>query len=288
MATTAYERFLLDKKDDEAIEVEVRDPKPLDLEQVKMKIQEALTSTTEPKKPVKWFAKPNPKNVMSLMQTLQPGKRMVETMLTGKDPMEAISKLPGDDEYNATFKINDRTITEEKDYISGLDEIAKGIQSGITDLQNSVGSLFFAGTDIIAGTDLYTAFEKAMDREETLINRPETWRGEVTSILTQFGVPGSAVTKLVGRIPAISKIWKAANSVKGGKARKVSQVAARSLEGATIVGITDFLASEPGRESLFFEPESTEGLTGRKKAGAELRNRVKYGLEGYMIGGGFH
>ena len=69
MATTAYERFLLDKKDDEAIEVEVRDPKPLDLEQVKMKIQEALTSTTEPKKPVKWFAKPNPKNVMSLMQS---------------------------------------------------------------------------------------------------------------------------------------------------------------------------------------------------------------------------
>ena len=64
MATTAYERFLLDKKDDEAIEVEVRDPKPLDLEQVKMKIQEALTSTTEPKKPVKWFAKPNPKNVL--------------------------------------------------------------------------------------------------------------------------------------------------------------------------------------------------------------------------------
>ena len=287
MAETAYERFLLEEKDNEAIEVEVRDPKPLDLEQVKMKIQEALTSSSEPKKPVKWFAKPNPKNVLSLMQTLQPGKRMVDTILTGKDPMEAISKLPGDDKYNATFKVNDRTITEEKDYIAGLDEISKGIQSGITDLQNSVGSLFFAGTDIVAGTDLYSAFEKAMDREETLINRPETWRGEVTSILTQFGVPGSAVTKLVGRIPAISKIWKAANSVKGGKARKISQVATRSLEGATIVGVTDFLASEPGRESLFFEPESTEGLSGRKKAGVELRNRVKYGLEGVMIGGGF-
>ena len=224
MATTAYERFLLDKKDDEAIEVEVRDPKPLDLEQVKMKIQEALTSTTEPKKPVKWFAKPNPKNVLSLMQTLQPGKRMIDTLLTGKDPMEAISKLPGDEEYNATFKINDRTITEEKDYISGLDEIAKGIQSGITDLENSVGSLLFAGTDLLANTDLLSKFEKTMNREETLINRPETWRGEITSILTQFGVPGSAVTKLVGRIPAISRIWKAADSVKGGKARKVLQI----------------------------------------------------------------
>ena len=31
------------------------------------------------------------------------------------------------------------------------------------------------------------------------------------------------------------------------------------------MGVTDFIASEPGRESLFFEPESTEGLTGKKK-----------------------
>ena len=47
------------------------------------------------------------------------------------------------------------------------------------------------------------------------------------------------------------------------------------------------LASEPGRESIFFEPEDTKGLTGRKKAGAEFRNRIKYGAEGTLIGGGF-
>ena len=81
MATTAYERFLLDKKDDEAIEVEVRDPKPLDLEQVKMKIQEALTSTTEPKKPVKWLAMPDPKNILNLYYTLNPTKRITDSIL---------------------------------------------------------------------------------------------------------------------------------------------------------------------------------------------------------------
>ena len=80
---------------------------------------------------------------------------------------------------------------------------------------------------------------------------------------------------------------KAADAVKGGKARKVSQVASRIVEGAGIVGATDFLASEPGRESIFFEPEDTKGLTGRKKAGAEFRNRIKYGAEGTLIGGGF-
>ena len=130
-------------------------------------------------------------------------------------------------------------------------------------------------------------FEKIMEKEGTLLNRPETWRGEVTSLLTQFGIPGTLVTKVVGRIPLISKMYKASNKIKSGVLRKTSKVATRATEGATIVGVTDFLASEPGRESLFFEPESTEGLTGRKKAGAEFRNRIKYGAEGTLVGGGF-
>ena len=95
------------------------------------------------------------------------------------------------------------------------------------------------------------------------------------------------VAKVVGRIPGIVKMKKAADRIKGGKLRKTSKVATRATEGATIVGVTDFLASEPGRESIFFEPESTDGLTGRKKAAAEFRNRIKYGAEGALVGGGF-
>ena len=38
---------------------------------------------------------------------------------------------------------------------------------------------------------------------------------------------------------------------------------------------------------MFFEPESTEGLTGREKAAAIFRNKIKYGQEGALIGGGF-
>ena len=53
------------------------------------------------------------------------------------------------------------------------------------------------------------------------------------------------------------------------------------------MAVTDFLASEPGRESFFVDAEDTKGLTGRKKAAAEFRNRIKYGAEGTLIGGGF-
>ena len=36
--------------------------------------------------------------------------------------------------------------------------------------------------------------------------------------ITQFGIPGTAIAKIVGRIPAVVKMKKAADAVKGGKA----------------------------------------------------------------------
>ena len=284
MAETAYERFLKDTGKEEAVEIDIKDQKPIDIDEIKFKIQETLIDQTEPKKPVKWLSLPDPKNIMSLYYTLNPEKRIIDSIAMpkefkekiGRDIKEVIKELP----------------TEEKDYISGLDEIATGIDTGVYKLQHSLGALLFAGTDLVANTDFMSRFEKIMEKEGTLVNRPETWRGEVTSLITQFAVPGITITgpitkaNLLARIPVVSKIMKAAAD-KGGFLKKTSKIATRATEGATIVGVTDFLVSEPGRESLFFEPESTEGLTGRKKAGAELRNRIKYAQEGAIIGGGF-
>ena len=271
MATTAYERFLKDPTKEEAVEVDIKDQKPIDLDEIKFKIQETLTEQTEPKKPVKWLSLPEPKNVLSLYYRLNPTRKIADTIALGQNPLDLVDQKP----------------IEEKDYISGLDEIVTGIDSGLYDLQHSIGSLMFAGTDLIANTDFMSEFEKIMQKDENLPQRPETWRGEITSLLTQFGIPGTLITKIVGRIPVVAKMYQASNKIKSGALKKTSKVAVRATEGATIVGATDFLASEPGRESLFFEPESTEGLTGRKKAGAEFRNRIKYGAEGTMVGGGF-
>ena len=289
MADTAYERFLKDPGKDEAVNIDIKESQPINLNEVKKKIQDELIGQTDPKKPVKWLAMPDPKSILELYFTLNPNNQVgqaIHYMTKGKVPlgsMEMIKDLP--DAKAPTFKIGNEEVTQERDYTTGLDEISKGISSGIHDLHHSIGSLLFAGTDLVFDTDFMSEFEKIMERNEP--TRPETWRGEVTSLLTQFGIPGGAVVKILGRIPAVVKIKKAADAVKGGKARKVSQIATRMVEGATIVGATDFIASEPGRESLFFEPESTEGLTGRKKAAAELRNRIKYAHEGALVGGNF-
>ena len=44
MADTAYERFLKDPDKEEAVEVDINNQKPLDLDEVILKIQEELSS----------------------------------------------------------------------------------------------------------------------------------------------------------------------------------------------------------------------------------------------------
>ena len=90
MATTAYDRYLKNKKDEdslEAVDIQVQEPKPtIDLDQIKLKIQNELTEQTEPKKPVKWLSLPDPKNIMNLYYTLNPTKRLGDAIGMKKIP----------------------------------------------------------------------------------------------------------------------------------------------------------------------------------------------------------
>ena len=129
MADTAYERYLTDQAAEENI---FQEGKVNNLDELRESIQNIVTETTEPKKPVKWFAESaDPKAILNLYYTLNPTKRLTD-MFTMRQPGEP---LIDPKERIKNIKI------EEKDYISGLDEIAKGIDSGLYDLVHGVGSL---------------------------------------------------------------------------------------------------------------------------------------------------
>ena len=76
---------------------------------------------------------------------------------------------------------------EEKDYISIIDEVRKGVESGATDLVAGVGTTLFTGLDYAFDTDFLTAFDEMMKDKEP--ERPETWRGDLVGLMTQFAIP---------------------------------------------------------------------------------------------------
>ena len=116
MAETAYERFLKDPDKEEAVNIDIKDQKPLDLVQVKKRIQDELATQSEPKKPVKWLAMPDPKSILELYNTLSPNSQIgqaITAMTKGKvnmTSMEDIKALP--DAKAPSFKINNEEITQ--------------------------------------------------------------------------------------------------------------------------------------------------------------------------------
>ena len=273
MADTALERYIKDQE----LQEEKTPGKINTIDEMKEAIANAVETVGAPQPPVKYLkslfpdktedGKIKDTSALRFGLFLNPPLRTAASLTVGED---IIKKLESQD---------------EKDYISGLDEVRKGIETGTFDLLKGTGSLLFAGTDLVANTDFLSAFDNFMkDKEPT---RPETWRGDLVGLMTQFGIPGGLISKVLSRTKLVGKIDNVISKIRGGKRRKVATVAKRAAEGATIVGATDFLASEPNRKSFYFEPESTEGLTGKKRAAAEFRNKIKYAQEGALVGAGF-
>ena len=278
MADTAIERF----KTDQALEEERKRSKTekgevRNVDEFKNSFLNALENISEPKKPVKYLKPLNPfgddKSMARLITDGSPNLTLfLNTVLSKKEgkPVDVRERLKD---------------KKERDYISILDEIRKGVATGGFDLEYGLKDTLFTGLDYAFGTDFLEGFDEMMKDKKP--EEPETWRGDLVGLMTQFAVPGGIIQKVIRRTKTAAQIKKIIEGIKGTKARKVSKIAARAIEGATVIGSTDFLVSEPGRESFYFEPEDTKGLKGKEKAAARFRNKIKYGQEGLIIGGGF-
>jgi len=172
---------------------------------------------------------------------------------------------------------------KEKDYIDFFEDIEKGLTGGVQDLGYAIGDLLTSGIDAAAGTDLSEKLDEVY--QENKIKDPETLTGSITKVLTQYGLPGGAAFKILNRFKIFQRSRKAAAT--GTTLQKTSQIAKRAGYMASAFAATDFIASTPDKETLFVKEEKTEGLQGRDLALTKLRNRVRFGAEGALIGGGF-
>jgi len=226
------------------------------------------------KKPVRWNFLKDSEGLLNLGLTLSPELRMAMSYGLAKKGKKTIDPV----KFNREGKMS------ERDYIDGFDEIAKGIDTGIHELGTSIGELLFMGTDALSNSNFADDFQKMMAKQKP--DEPETWRGDLTSLMIQYGTPGTLITKIGLRAKKLQVVKNAIEKMGTSKASKIAQ---RVVSGAGIVGATDFVASPDQRRipTLFVQPEDTSKLSGRKKAAAMFRNKVKYGAEGAIVGGLF-
>ena len=154
---------------------------------------------------------------------------------------------------------------------------------GLQDLDYSISSLLTEGIDAAFGTDYLKKLDETY--EENKLKDPETLVGEIGKIGVQYGLPGGAVFKIGARARGIAKAKAATKKLT--RTQKATQIAKRAGYMAGAFAATDFLASTPDTPTLVVEKESEEGLSGRDLALTRFKNRLRFGAEGALIGGGF-
>ena len=174
---------------------------------------------------------------------------------------------------------------EEKDYIDTFEDLEKGFYSGAQKLGYAIGDLATAGIDMVANTDLNQKLTEVY--EDNKLKEPETLTGKVVEVLTQYGAPSSAAIKITNRLRRLSMVAKAKGASTAVVGSTITNIASKSGNMASVFGITDFLASEPGRGNIVLKEENTEGLSGTALAAARFKNRLRFGAEGATIGAGF-
>lgn len=169
-----------------------------------------------------------------------------------------------------------------------LTDIPVGIAKGASQAVKGLLQLGAIPIDYVADTNLLSAIDEIFPTIQT-----DTPVGDVVSTLTQFGIPfgvGLKVANGMMKLNKFSQIKKlsAIPSI-GGKGKELAK---RTAFYGPLGGVTDFVASTPGdietlSSTLGFGEEYKGGeLQGSEKAAEAFKEKIRFGAEGAVLGGG--
>ena len=164
--------------------------------------------------------------------------------------------------------------------VKGLSQAVQGLlQLGAMPID------YLADTNLLAGIE--SVFEKITPETTTAV-------GDITAIITQFGVPYVGALKIAQGISKLKGLSTATKLTAPGmtRASQGMELAKRAGYYGGIGGITDFAVSTPEKLGTLSdtigltEQTELEGLEGRERAAEVLKSKIKFGAEGAVVGGG--
>ena len=216
----------------------------------------------------------------------------------------------GKSAFDLAFQRDTEKAKELKKGILGnpVVETVTGVGHGLYTATRGTAELVASLSDLYLDTDYLKVVEDVLPQINLtdLLENPEPAFAQFVSLLTQYGTPVGIAQKIAKKI-----IGKATKTALGKKAAQsalatstvgkgVSNVAKFGGYWALPVGLSDATVSASGQETiggifgkseeeggnwlqqsmLATEPESLEGLDGKERAAAILRNKLKFGIEG--------
>ena len=190
---------------------------------------------------------------------------------------------------------SDQDITTARGTDVGLGDYIFDIPVGaVRGLSQAVQGLLQLGAmpiDYLGNTDLLTGIDELFDK---ITPETTTALGDITSVITQFGVPYVGALKIANGIGKLKGISTATKLTAPGMTRAAQgmELAKRAGYYGGIGGLTDFAVSTPEELGTLSDVvgltqrTDLEGLTGRERAAEVLKGKIKFGAEGTVLGGG--
>ncbi len=196
--------------------------------------------------------------------------------------LESLKGFLNDDEL-AIARGSDVTLG---DYILDL---PKGVAKGSSQAIQGLLQLGAIPIDYLGNTNLLSNIENLFEK---ITPETKTAVGDITSVLTQFGLPAGAALKIASGISKLKNVSQMTKLSSLSTPNKGVELIKRAGYFGSIGGITDFAVSTPGTISTLsedlglIEKTDLEGLEGSERAAEIFKSKLKFGAEGTTIGSG--
>jgi hypothetical protein len=196
--------------------------------------------------------------------------------------LESLKGFLNDDEL-AIARGSDVTLG---DYILDL---PKGVAKGGSQAIQGLLQLGAIPIDYLGNTNLLSNIENLFEK---ITPETKTAVGDITSVLTQFGLPAGAALKIASGISKLKNVSQMTKLSSLSAPAKGVELIKRAGYFGSIGGIADFAASTPGTISTLsedlglIEKTDLEGLEGSERAAEIFKSKLKFGAEGTAIGSG--
>ncbi len=211
---------------------------------------------------------------------------------TGIAPVDYVTEKLGQVGYAVADNIigfDDGVDTTGEKLGSAVGNIAEGIGAGAVGAVEGVGTTLALVPDVAFGTEYGDKITRGAESlKEALDLTPEGFLGKGAEIVTQFVVPGGLAAKGVSIAAKTARAKKGLANVPLTRGQKFG-LAAKELAAA---GAVDAAVSTDGMSTIgdwaetgYTQTEDLIGLSGREKALARFRNKLRLGVESTLLGG---
>ena len=219
-------------------------------------------------------------------------------------------KYLGNSTYDLQFNKGSEGAKEFKKAIldTTVVDISVGIGHGAYQIARGTSELAASLSDLYLDTNYLKIVDEVLPQVNLaeILERPEPAFAQFVSLLTQYGTPVGIAQKIAKKIigkatkNALAKKALASAAATSTVGKVATNVAKFGGYWALPVGVSDAVVSASGQETLggifgkteeeggnwlqqkmiATKPESLEGLDGKERAAAILRNKLKFGVEG--------